>query len=141
MPNFTVMAKQNSAGTGGVGLSTGLGVTPGQLLTISVDPCDTWSARPDWPAANANGLGNPFSNNNGELTQNGSTFLWGSLVGSLDGGRTFFAVGTRLEMTVLRKGKLTLHYWDTDSANNSGSVVATVAIYAGPDTTGCGREA
>lgn len=137
MPNFTVMAKQNSAGTGGIGLSTGIGLKPGQLLTINVDPCDTWSARPDWPGSNANGLGNPFSNSNGQLTQKGFSFLWGSLVGSMDGGKTFFAVGTRLELTILSTGKLVLYYWDSDSANNSGSVVATVAVYNGPDTSAC----
>jgi hypothetical protein len=140
MPNFTVMAKDHSVGTGGVPLSTGIGVKPGQLLTISADPCDTWSARSDWPEANANGLGNPFSNSNGQFVHNGSSFVWGCLVGSLDGGRTFFGIGTRLEMTVLSTGKLSLAYWDSDSANNNGSVLVTVAVYTGPDTSMCNRK-
>src|SRR5690349_645306 len=54
---FTVKAMENSV-SGGVGLNTGISVQPGQLLTVSVDPRDTWSAGPADRTGNANGLGN-----------------------------------------------------------------------------------
>ncbi len=128
---FTVKAKENSV-SGGVPMDTGIALAPGQLLTISVAPNDTWSAGADNRTSNANGLGNPLGGNFGTFTKNGSTFLYGSLVGSMDGGRTFFPVGTRLEMTILGPGKLSLFYWDINNADNSGSILATVTLYKGP---------
>lgn len=129
---FVVRANQNSV-TGGVGLNTGISVGLGDLLTISVPPDDTWSAGPGNRTSNANGLGNPLGQNFGVFTKNGFSAQFGSLVGSLDGGNTFFAVGTRMEMTILApNGHLTLYYWDSDNVNNSGSVTATVAVYRGP---------
>lgn len=85
------------------------------------------------PGVNANGLSNPFGGNYGLFTQSGFSFFYGSLVGSLDGGKTFFPVGTRMEMSILiPEGRLTLYYWDSNKADNSGSVIATVAVYKGP---------
>jgi len=66
------------------------------------------------------------------FTKNGFSFLYGSLVGSLDDGKTFFPVGTRLEMTILGSGQLSLFYWDSNNQDNSGSVTATVVVYKGP---------
>ncbi|HEV7806941.1 MAG TPA: hypothetical protein VGO80_14050 [Solirubrobacteraceae bacterium] len=63
--------------------------------------------------------------------------MFGSLVGSLDGGKTYFAIGTRMEMTILAPGRLALYYWDVNNGDNSGSIVATVAVYAGPDVSHC----
>lgn len=137
MPHFTVMAKENSTGGSGHPLATGINVKPGQLMTIDVDPCDSWVAGTPNRTSNANGLGNPFGGNFGLWTIGNHSFPYGALVGSLDGGKTYFPVGTRLEMTVLFPGQLTLHYWDADSDNNSESVVATVAVYTGPDTSRC----
>lgn len=128
---FVVQAAANSV-SGGVGLNTGINVVPGDLLTISVDPNDLWRAGNGPRESNANGLGNPFGNGFGTYTKNGSTFLFGSLVGSLNNGATFFPVGTRLEMTMVGPGTLTLHYWDSNNADNSGSVTATVVLYKGP---------
>jgi hypothetical protein len=139
VPNFSVKAKENSV-SGGAPLLTGISLTPGQLLTINVDPCDSWIAGKDKRTSNANGLGNPFGGNFGLFTKNGFSFLYGSLVGSLDEGKTFFPVGTRLEMTILYPGRLALYYWDSDNANNSDSVVATVAVYNGPDVSQCKIE-
>ena len=51
---------------------------------------------------------------------------------SPDGGATYFAVGTRLEMTILGPGRLSLFYWDVNNQDNTGDVTATVAIYTGP---------
>jgi hypothetical protein len=137
---FTVKAKENSV-SGGTPLITGISVQPGQLLTISADPCDTWSAGAEKRTSNANGLGNPLGGNFGLFTKDNHSFLYGSLVGSLDSGKTFFAVGTRMEMTILAPGRLALYYWDENNGDNSGSVAATVAVYAGPDVSHCKRPA
>jgi hypothetical protein len=128
---FIVKAKENSV-SGGVPMATGIAVHPGQLLTISVSPDDTWSAGAANRTSNANGLGNPLGGNFGTFTKNGFVYLFGCLVGSFDEGRTFFPVGTRLEMTILGPGKLSLFYWDSNNQDNSGEVTATVALYTGP---------
>ena len=129
---FEVKAKENSV-SGGTPLVTGINVTKGELLTINVSPDDKWSAGPGDRESNANGLSNPFGGNFGLFTHNGFSFFYGSLVGSIDNGKTFFAVGTRMEMSILiPEGRLTLYYWDVNNGDNSGSVIATVAVYRGP---------
>ena len=128
---FEVKAKENSVSRG-VPLQTGIILSKGEVLTISVSPDDTWSAGADNRTSNANGLGNPLGGDYGLFTKNGFSFLFGSLVGSLDDGKTFFPVGTRLELTILSPGRLSLFYWDSNNQDNSGSVTATVAIYKGP---------
>jgi hypothetical protein len=129
---FEVKAKENSV-SGGVPLVTGITVSKGQLLTISVSPDDKWSAGAADRESNANGLSNPFGGNYGVFTKAPFSFFYGSLVGSLDDGKTFFAVGTRLEMSILfPTGRLLLYYWDVNNADNTGSITATVACYNGP---------
>jgi hypothetical protein len=129
---FIVKAKENSV-SGGSPMVTGVTVSKGQLLTISVAPDDKWSAGAADRESNANGLGNPFGGDFGVFTKGPFSFFYGSLVGSLDEGRTFFAVGTRMEMSILiPKGRLLLYYWDVNNADNSGEVTATVAVYNGP---------
>jgi hypothetical protein len=129
---FEVKAKENSV-SGGAPMVTGISVTKGELLTISVSPDDKWSAGAANRESNANGLSNPFGGNFGVFTHNNFSFLFGSLVGSLDEGKTFFAVGTRMEMSILiPAGRLLLYYWDVNNADNTGSVTATVAQYKGP---------
>lgn len=133
MPNsvFQVHAKENSV-SGGTGVNTGISLRPGQLLQISADPNDTWSAGVHDRVSNANGLSNPLGGNYGLHTRGAQSFLFGSLVGSLDGGRTFFGVGTTLTMTILTAGTLTLHYWDSNHSDNSGSIEVLVNVYSGP---------
>ena len=131
MAGYKVGAKQNSV-SGGVGLNTGVKLAPGNLLTVCVDVNDTWAAGKDQRTSNANGLGNPLGADFGTYTKGDFNFLFGSLIGSLDGGKTFFAVGTRLEMTILNKGELSLYYWDNNNADNKGTVTANVAVYEGP---------
>lgn len=128
---FVVKAKENSS-TAGTPLVTGISVAPGDLLTISVPADDTWSAGAANRTSNANGLGNPLGGNFGTHTQGPFEFLFGSLVGTLDGGKSYFAVGTRLEMTILVKGRLGLVYWDVNNVDNTGSITATVEVYKGP---------
>jgi|ERR1041385_2273286 hypothetical protein len=129
--DFVVKANQNSV-SGGTALNTGISVHPGQLLTISASPDDTWSAGAANRTSNANGLGNPLGGNFGTFANGNFVFLYGSLVGSLDGGKTYFPVGTRMEMTVLAPGTLSLYYWDINNADNTGDVTATVAVNNGP---------
>ena len=128
---FHVLAKENSV-SGGTGLNTGLALQPGQLLVLDVDPNETWSAGAADRTSNANGLGNPLGGNFGLFTRGSQSFLYGALVGSLDGGKTFFGVGTNLTMTVLTKGTLTLYYWDSNSGDNTGGVYVRANIYSGP---------
>ena len=132
---FQVQAKENSI-SGGSSLSTGIAVKPGQVLIISADPNETWKVGTDIGTgrgvSNANGLGNPLGGDHGFLNRNGQSFLYGCLVGSLDGGRTYFGVGTHLTMTILTKGTLTLHYWDENNIDNSGAIRVHVNVYEGP---------
>jgi len=128
---FIVKAKENSV-SGGAPMNTGISLHPGQFLTIKASPDETWSAGAANRTSNANGLSNPLGGNFGTFSKNGFTYLYGSLVGSVDGGQTFFPVGTNLEMTVLGPGQLSLFYWDINNQDNSGSVTATVSVYSGP---------
>lgn len=130
--NFVVKAKENSV-SGGTPMVTGISVSKGELLTISVPADDKWSAGVADRESNANGLSNPFGGPYGVFTHNGFSFFYGSLVGSLDEGKTFFAVGTRMEMSILiPAGRLLLYYWDVNNGDNTGSVTATVERYKGP---------
>ncbi len=126
---FVVKAKENSV-SGGAPLVTGITVTKGQLLTIGVPADDTWSAGAANRESNANGLSNPLGGDFGVFTKGPFSFYYGALIGSLDDGKTFFAVGTRMEMTILfPTGRLLLYYWDVNNADNTGSITATVNIF------------
>ncbi|SJM94774.1 putative PEP motif anchor domain protein [Crenothrix polyspora] len=132
---FNVNANVNSV-SGGVGLNTGITVTPGKLLVISADKQDTWSLGSGTRTGNANGLGNPFGGNFGNFTKplTNFSFLFGTLVGSLDNGLTFFPIGTRMEQSIVKSGggTLRLYAWDANSADNSGSIAVNVEVYSGP---------
>lgn len=130
---FTVQASAHSVVHPNNGLNTGINLALGKVLVIDCDRKDTWSIDPNPGfASNANGSGNPFGAPGGFFTIKGHTFRSGSLVGSLDGGVTFFPVGTKMEMTILRPGMLRLYFWDVDHANNVGSVQVHVEVYTGP---------
>ncbi len=120
---FDVHAKENSVSGSGRPKETNITLSRGDTLVITVPPTQRWNAGSNlW--SNANGLDNSHLH-----TIRGFTCLAGSLVGSLDNGRTFFFVGTRLELPILlTTGTLSLYYWDTDSDNNSGFVTATVVV-------------
>jgi hypothetical protein len=126
---FVVKAKDHSVSENGVLLPTFISVAHHQILTVSVPADQLWGcAEGQTYTSNANGLSNL-----GAWSHNGLTAFVGSLVGSLDGGTSFFGIGTRLEMSILIPGgDLHLGYWDSDSDNNHGSVTATVAVYSGP---------
>ena len=130
--DINVKAKANSI-TGGTPLDTAIKVAPGDLLVITASPDDTWSAGVEDRTSNANGLGNYLGGKQYGLYASGLySFLYGSLVGTFDDGKTYFGVGTYLAMTILTEGVLKLVYWDGFSADNTGSVRATVQVYAGP---------
>ena len=116
----------------GAGLNTNITVFERQLLVISASKRDTWSIDSSSPIFSSSGNGivgdiPPL------LTQGGFTFPHAALVGSLDEGKTFFAIGTQMEMTVLRPGgTLRLYCWDSDFLNNVGSIKVDVKVYPKP---------
>jgi hypothetical protein len=88
--------------------------------------------RPRVFCATANGVSNGVLPFDVFVTLGEFTFPLGTLVGSLDMGKAFFAIGTQMEMTVLRPGTLRLYFWDNDFANNGGSVRVDVKVYPKP---------
>jgi hypothetical protein len=127
---FEVKAKENSA-TGGIALNTGIVVAKGDRLIIKAAEDQTWScgALADY-TSNANGLvaGNKYGGVYGNMLSptSGALLPYGSLVGSLDGGKTHFLVGTQYDAPVQQTGTLSLCYWDANSEDNTGSVIVSV---------------
>lgn len=133
MPNsvLKVDAKAHSVSSG-KGLDTGFSLRPGDILTIVAGPDDKWAAGTPNRYSNANGLGNPLGGHFGLYRRGDQSFLYGALVGSLDGGKTFFSVGTHLSMTVLTEGDLSLYYWDSNNQDNLDFISVIIQIYTGP---------
>ena len=142
-----VFAKENSS-SGGVGQPVTT-VSAGELLTISVNTDDLWSAGalPRW--SNANGItgqllatgtdetglpaGTVIGNNQfGQHTQFSLTAPFGSLVGEIDG--TYFVVGTFFSGASPDSGLLRLLYWDSNNNDNFGSVRASIRTASEPVT-------
>ena len=144
---FTVGAQSNSS-SGGAGLNTGIVLTAGQAFTVTAGINDLWSAGalPRW--SNADGLvGNLFATGSDESGQSAGTLIgqnfglhsqgglsapFGTLVGQLGG--TFFKLGTNFSGVAPAGGTLTLHYWDSNSGDNSGTIVANVSAVPEPST-------
>lgn len=142
---FIVDALADSADSGaGTGLST-VGVTAGDLLNVTVGLDDLWSAGalPRW--SNADGLtgdrfatgtdesgeaaGTLIGSNFGLLMINGFSAPYGSLVGQIGTGPSSYRLlGTNFSGPAWDTGALTLFYWDTFTADNSGSVAADVVV-------------
>ena len=126
---FEVKAKENSL-TGGAALTTGITVAKGDKLIVKVAEDDTWSGHWSKGIVNANGFiaGNKDSGIFGMFTspQTGATFPYGSLVGSLDGGKSYFLVGTNFDAPVPQAGTLSLCFWDSNNSDNCGSVTVSV---------------
>ena len=135
---FTVDAYSNSS-TGGIGLDTGMNVLAGQMIIVTADPNDLWSAGdlPRW--SNADGLiqdlyatgsdetGEPAGTLIGRKwdrvwTQSGLTAPFGTLVGELGG--TFFVLGTNFSGPTPASGTLNLFYWDMNNYDNTHTLVA-----------------
>jgi hypothetical protein len=111
----------------GPGLDTNIKVSWGQLLIIAAGRSDTWTIDSSSPifSSTANGLVGVVV----PLPLGEFTFPHGALIGSLDMGKTFFAIGTHMEMTVLRPGTLRLYCWDSGFFNNDGSIKVDVNVY------------
>ena len=138
---FSVYALANSS-SGGAGLDTGIFLSAGEMLTVSVDPNDLWNAGalPRW--SNADGLvggliatgsdesgqaaGTLIGQNFGLLTQNSLSAPYGTLVGELSG--TYFVLGTSFSGPAPASGTLKLYYWDSNNSDNTGSLVASVNV-------------
>lgn len=107
---FEVKAKEHSA-TGGSALNTGVTVVKGERLIIKAAEDDTWAcgAAADL-TSNANGLvaGNKYGGVYGNMLSqtSGALLPYGSLVGSLDGGKSHFLVGTQYDAPVQQAGPI-----------------------------------
>jgi hypothetical protein len=131
------MIGEKPTATPGTGLDTGIYFSAGQMLNVSADPNDLWSAGdlPRW--SNANGLthnlyatgtdetGQPAGALIGEdwglWTQSGLTAPYGTLVGEL--GDTFFVIGTNFSGPAPASGTLKLLFWDENSHDNTHTLI------------------
>lgn len=97
----------------------------GDLLIINCSQTDDWEIAVGNEAFQVNANGK----SDATFTRGNQNFRNGALVGSFDSGHTFFAVGTRLEMKVLttsNTSNLRLYCWDSDFANNAGTIKAYI---------------
>ena len=127
MIDTTINAQSNNL-VGGSPDSTGLQITPGDHLHITVPVNELWRNSPTATATNAGGMGNPYGTAL-FLTDliSGQTFRYGSLVGRIGTG-AYFYVGTLFDAVAIDSGVLKLLYWDNTMNDNSGSVTATVTL-------------
>jgi hypothetical protein len=110
-------------------LKTGLCLQPGDLITVDVHPLDFWSLGVGDSNLNFTANGRRSDGTNwADLNKFNQIFEYGSLVGTLDGGKTFFSVGTHLQMTALNAGNLSFACWDADNGNNKGVIRAYVKV-------------
>lgn len=127
-----IFANQNSS-SGGVALDTGLDLAAGDRLVSIVDPLDCWSAGAANRISNANGLDglSPApcqpTGDFGFHSQDGETFRFGALVGRIDAG-DWFLLGTNFDAVINATGRLYLAYWDSNFADNFGSVTALIDV-------------
>ena len=126
-----VRAKDNSTAKNPmIGASAGT-IAPGMLVSIRCSKTDEWeiSEGHEHHEVNANGVPNEIT------TRGNQTFTYGCMVGSWDGGKTFFPVGTHLDMVASvanpdgSPAELTLYCWDSDFENNGGSIAAEVTTH------------
>ncbi len=114
---YIVQANENST-TGGIGKSAGT-YNRGDLVIISCSQEDEWNLGGLGLKCNANGL---KDNKSPEWSIN-----LGTMVGSIDGGKSFFPVGTLCELTITANvTQLTLYCLDIDKDNNSGGISAEI---------------
>ncbi len=126
-----VFALANSS-TGGSGAVTGINVNIGDHLVMNTDVNDCWSAGPSPRVSNADGLigSGGFCQPTSAFslhTQDGVTAAFGSLMAKIGAGNFFF-VGTAFDQITTTAGALSLYYWDSDFANNSGSVAVSINL-------------
>ena len=125
----------------------------GDVLTVEAQATDTWSFNAGATPTNADGAMVTFGPDNREVTidwsqfspvspvnppagSNASAYRFGvgCLVGSMDGGNSFFAVGTRFSTTYMggtsptAPSSLALYYWDGYTPDNDGTITLTVQL-------------
>lgn len=150
---FIVDALAHSSNDGaGVGLST-IALTAGDTLNVTAALDDLWSAGalPRW--SNADGLtfdrfatgtdesgqsaGTLIGANFGSLNSAGFSAPFGSLVGQIGvGPGSYRLLGTSFSGPAWATGTLTLLYWDTFTADNTGSVAVNVTTLTPGPTVG-----
>lgn len=131
--NFEVFAAANSSSL--APLMTGLFLVPGEQLVISAAVDDCWSAGAADRATNANGLVGHTTNacrptaptDYGLYASGAASFPYASLVGQIDAG-PYFLIGTNYSHVVSNSGQLSLMFWDSNSSDNFGSVIASVNV-------------
>jgi hypothetical protein len=143
-----VQALANSS-SGGVGSSTGVILTAGQIFAVDVDPGDLWNAGdlPRW--SNADGLthillatgtddsqqpaGTVIGTDFGLWVQGGLSAPFGTLVGKIGAGN-FFEIGTHFSGPANASGELTFYYWDSNNGDNTQFVTANISAIPEPST-------
>ncbi len=117
-----VEAEANSSAGIGVGKTTGVILTAGDVFSVSADPLDTWTLGDGPRTGNADGLSFSIF---GNYTQGGLSTLFGTLVGRIGSG-DFFRIGLTFAGPATSTGELLLYNWDSNSGDNSGSILATI---------------
>ena len=146
---FVVDALAHSSNDGaGVGLPT-IALDLGDVFSVTVGADDLWSAGalPRW--SNADGLthdlfatgsdesgepaGTLIGMNFGILNSAGFSAPYGSLVGQIGvGPGSYRLLGTSFTGAAWATGTLRLYYWDTFTADNTGSVAADISLVPEP---------
>jgi len=146
---FVVDSLAHSSNSGaGTGLAT-VALDLGDVFSVTVGADDLWSAGalPRW--SDANGLthdlfatgsdesgeaaGTLIGTNFGLLSLGGFSAPYGSLVGQIGvGPGSYRLLGTSFTGSAWATGTLTLYYWDTFTADNTGSVAADIAVVPEP---------
>lgn len=121
---FDILANENSV-SGGVGVVID-DFLSGDIIRLSADEGDTWQLHEDGDIV-TNGDGQEGAEN--AITIGGQTFQTGTLVGSFDGGLTYFSIGTSTEIAPTADGQLTLWCWDSDKDNNSDFIAVSVQTF------------
>ncbi len=142
---LVVVDAQANSSTGGVGQSSGLVLTAGQMFHSTVAVTDLWSAGalPRW--SNADGLIAPLfatgSDDSGQAagiligavfpmwTQGGLTAPFNSLVGEIGG--VFKVLGTNFNGPAWGNGALTLYFWDSNNGDNTQFITADIGLNGG----------
>jgi hypothetical protein len=147
---FIVDALANSSDSGaGTGLST-IALNLGDAFSVTVALDDLWNAGalPRW--SDANGLtgdrfatgtdesgeaaGTQIGTNFGLLNIGGFSAPYGSLVGQIGTGPgSYRLLGTNFSGSAWDTGTLKLFYWDSFTADNTGSVAADVLTALVPE--------
>ncbi|MEM8722701.1 MAG: DUF4114 domain-containing protein [Cyanobacteria bacterium P01_G01_bin.39] len=129
---FDIDAKANSVSRRDLSplLKTGLCLQPGDLITVDVHSLDFWSLVAGDASWNFNADGRKLDGTYWtNIFRFNHNFQSGSLVGTLDGGKTFFQVGTHLQMSVLNAGHLSFACWADDNyGDNQGVIRAYVKV-------------